>query len=144
MKVLVLDIPDAAVERFLAAAVGGGQEVAQPAAPAPVKPPTQGVVAGMGEQSSVMTPKAPPMGVLTMVKLASHPWFQEWVGKEASQKVRTAADGDSLKLAQLYFGERVMKGRPLQEWGPEHHARLDEVVYEYETWAKAKGYNLDE
>lgn len=149
MRVMVFDVPDAVITDVLAKIGGACEREAVGAggcAPPIVasKPPTQGVVAGMGEQAKVMAPKAPPPGVLRMVKLTAHPWFQEFVTSIAKEEIKTAAGGDSLKLAQLYFGSQVMNGRPLQEWDADCQKRLDLVVEAYEAWATKKGYDLAE
>lgn len=148
MKVMVFDVPEAVITTLLERLAPAEREVVDAGGAAPPviasKPTTQGIVAGMGEQASVMAPKAPPMGVLRMVKLAAHPWFQEYALWAASDVTREAANGDSLKLAQLFFGEAVMNHRPLQDWDERCEMALGEVIQAYETWATKKGYNLDE
>jgi hypothetical protein len=140
MKVMVFDVPDAVITRLLEAVQAPVETVQAPAE----KPPTQGVVAGLGEQSAVMSPKAPPMGVLRMTKLATHPWFQEWAAFMAPAPLVAECAGDSLKVAQRLLGSLVLKGKQLQEWGQQQDELLADVEKAYRDWVSAKGRNLAE
>jgi hypothetical protein len=142
MKIMVIDVPDDAVARMLSALSHFQVGVAESTDVS--KPPTQGVVAGMGEQSTVMVPSAPPTGLLRLMKLAGNPWFQEFVAMRAPERAITESGGDSLKLAQMYLGGTVLDGKQPREWDDGCDRRLMAVVEAYETWAKGKGYNLDE
>lgn len=145
MKInLVLEVPDDVVAQLMNSLADNAKLVGQSNAAPAEKPLTQGVVAGMGEQSTVMKPTAPPAGVLRMMKLAAHPWFQEWAAFIAPKPIVDAAAGDSLKLAQRLLGELVLKDKGFATWGTEQDVSLADVETNYRIWAMKKGYDLDE